>query len=272
MCKAFSCLVTRGNKVYWEAGVDSHEDIIKTFEGKDANLTDDKVPPLNTFARIEIVPPSEDYLDTDFKKWKYQIDEGIKPSFLKDKHEDLCRQALLEWAKVVYTFNLEEAKNPIYPFKIVPPSEITEEHLLLLKQWASVKNSVKGSVWGSVWDSVGDSVGDSVKDSVGDSVGDSVRDSVWDSVGDQVWNQIGDQVRNQVWASIWASVWAYVGSLFLLSEWKYIDYTNPLFEKGKYPFQDVVDLWKLGLVPSFDGKIWRLHGGEKAEILWKGKI
>ena len=27
MCKAFSCLVTRGNKVYWKAGLDSHEDL-----------------------------------------------------------------------------------------------------------------------------------------------------------------------------------------------------------------------------------------------------
>jgi hypothetical protein len=28
----------------------------------------------------------------------------------------------------------------------------------------------------------------------------------------------------------------------------------------------------MGLVPSFDGKFWRLHGGINAKILWKGKI
>ena len=212
MCRAFSCLVTRGNKVYWKTGVDSHEGILDLYKKQDSNLNDEKTPPLNTFARIEIVPPKEDYLNTNFGEWIFQIDESIKPSFLKDKHADLCRQALLDWTKVIYTFNLEEARKPIHPFKIVLPSEITEEHLALLKQW----------------------------DSVGDSVGDSV--------------------------------WAYVGSLFPLSEWKYIDYKNPLFEKGKYPFQSVVDLWKLGLVPSWDGKVWRLHGGEKAEILWKGTV
>jgi len=30
--------------------------------------------------------------------------------------------------------------------------------------------------------------------------------------------------------------------------------------------------WKMGLVPSYDGKLWRLHGGKDAEILWEGKI
>jgi len=30
-----------------------------------------------------------------------------------------------------------------------------------------------------------------------------------------------------------------------------------------------VQLWELGLVPSFDGKVWRLHGGEKAAVLFE---
>jgi hypothetical protein len=187
---------------------------------QDANLNDDKAPPFNTFARIEILPPKGDYLNTDFEKWRFQIDESIKPDFLTKEHEDLCLAALLNWAEEVYAFNIEEARNPIHPFRIVPPEKITEEHLLLLKQWASV--------WGSVRDSVG--------------------------------------------CSVRGSVWAYVGSLFRIKEWKYIDHSNPLFEIGKYPFQSVVDLWKLGLVPSYDEKVWRLHGGEKAQILWEGKL
>jgi hypothetical protein len=236
MCKAFSCLVTRGNKVYWKAGEDSHENILRLYQNEDCNLLDDKAPPLNTFARIEIVPSGGDYLNTDFPKWEYQIDEKIKPSFLKSKHEDLCREALVEWGKQVYTFSLEEARNPIHPFKLVPPKKITEKHLALLKQVASV--------WASVWASVGASV----RASVGDSVGASV------------------------WASVGASVWAYMGSLFPIAEWKYIDYSNPIFTRGKYPFQPFVDLWKMGLVPSFDGKTWRLHGGKDAKILWEGKL
>jgi hypothetical protein len=45
-------------------------------------------------------------------------------------------------------------------------------------------------------------------------------------------------------------------------------YANRIPGTG-YPFRSVVSLWKLGLVPSFDGKIWRLHGGPKGEILFE---
>ena len=254
MCKAFSCIVTRGNKVCWKLGKDSHQDILEFFAKRDANLVDDKLPPLNTFARIEINPPDMNYLNTDFSKWLYVIDEKEKPIFLVDKHEVLCREALEKWAEKVYTFNVEEAKKPIHPFKIKPPKKITRKYISLVKKWDSVGASVGASVWASVWDSVRASVGASVWASVGDSVWDSVGDSVWDSVGD----------------SVGASVWAYIGSLFPIEEWKYIDYKNPLFKKGEYPFQSLVDLWKAGLVPSFDGKVWRLHGGKKGEVLWEG--
>ena len=77
-----------------------------------------------------------------------------------------------------------------------------------------------------------------------------------------------------VWASVrdfvWASVWAYAGSFFSLprSAWRH---TEKIGGK-KYPFQSAVGLWESGLVPSFNGKIWRLHGGPKAEILWQGTI
>ena len=280
MCKAFSCLVTRGNKVYWKAGLDSHEDLRQLFygdgenlgENKDGNLCDKMEPPLQTFARIEIVPPNGDYLDVDFGKWVLKIDEKIKPTFFTEKHEDLCREAFIEWTKAAYTFNVEEAKKPINPFKIVPPEKITEEHIALLKKWASVRDSVRVSVWASVGDSVRASVGDSVWGSVRDSVRVSVWASVGDSVWDSVWDSVRDSVGDSVRGSVWASVWAYIGSLFSIKTWKHINYENPLFTKGKYPFQPLVDLWKVGLVPSFDGKIWRLHGGKNGKVLWMGEL
>jgi len=125
----------------------------------------------------------------------------------------------------LFGWKYSEAINPIHPFKIIPP-KITEEHINLLKQWASVRDSV--------WDSV--------RDSVRDSVWVYVRDSVWDSVG------------------------AYLGSLFPnIKNWKSINH-----KKGEYPFQSPVDLWKQGLVVSFDRKLWRLHGGKNGKILWEG--
>ncbi len=113
----------------------------------------------------------------------------------------------------LFGWKYTEAINRIHPFKI-KRQKITKEEILLVKKWASV------------------------------------RDSVWDSVR----------------ASVRDSVWAYIGSLFPnIEKWKYIKY-----KKGQYPFQSAIDLWKQGLVPSFDGKIWRLHGGKDAKILWEG--
>jgi hypothetical protein len=99
-------------------------------------------------------------------------------------------------------------------------------------------------------------------------VRDSVRDLVGDSVRDLVWDLVGDSVRDLVWDSVWnsvrVSVGAYISSFFDLKEWKYIKH-----EPGENPFQPCIDLWEQGLVSSFDGKTWRLHGGEKAEILYE---
>ena len=84
------------------------------------------------------------------------------------------------------------------------------------------------------------------------SVRDSVRDSVWDSVR----------------GSVWDSVWAYIGNLFPnVEKWSGIKQ-----EPGVYPFQSAVDLWKQGIVPACDGKLWYLLSGKNADIIWKGTM
>jgi len=276
MCQAMSMLITKRNKVYWKAGVDSHDTLHFMFVKKDKDLKDDKDAPNNTFARIEIKPENGDYLKPD--KWIYTIDERVKPNFLNANHKKLAWKAWKEWKKEVYTFNVKEALKPIHPFLLTPPKKITQKHLEALKEWASVWASVRASVRASVWDSVRasvwDSVGDSVWDSVWASVGNSVGNSVGDSVGDSVGNSVWDSVGNSVWDSVWDSVWAYIGSLFPnIKKWKYVNNRKSSFQKIKgYPFQSAVKLWKMGLVPSYDGKIWRLHGNKKAKILWEGKL
>lgn len=74
----------------------------------------------------------------------------------------------------------------------------------------------------------------------------SVMASVWDSVA-----SVGDSV----WDSVWASVYAYVFSFYDIPELRKYDCC--------------VKLWEAGLVPSFDGKTWRLHSGENAEIVFE---
>jgi hypothetical protein len=244
MCQAFSCLITKSKKVYWKAGMDSHSDIQAEFVSKDKQLTDDKLPPDNTFARVEITPANKDYLRPN--KWVLKVDEQVEPKWWSKSFEKPCYESLEIWKKKVYTFNLEEAINPIHPFKIKAP-KITKKHIMILQKWASVRASVRDSVWASVWASVRDSVGA------------SVWDSVWDSVGDSVGASVRDSVR------------AYTGSLFPIKKWKYCDKVK---EKG-YPFKSCVDLWKKGLVPVNDGTWYLLgspNGDGKCEILWKGEI
>ena len=115
-------------------------------------------------------------------------------------------------------------------------TQVTMQNIELLKQ-VIIRGSVRNSV----------------RDSVGDSVGGSVWDSVWNSVGGSVGGFVRDSVRN----SVRDSVGAYISSFFNLKKWKYIDH-----KEGENPFQSYIDLWEKGIVPSFDGKVWRLHGFE----------
>jgi hypothetical protein len=242
MCKAFSCIVDQVGKVTWKFGVDSHSELARLGGYKDEVLGE--------FSKIEITPKNNDYLNPD--EWVYRVDESPVPNWCGNDEKELALKAHKKWLKALDKFLVR--KKIVHPFKIVPP-EIGPKQIKLLKKWASVRDSV--------WDSVGDSV----RTSVGDPVGASVRASVWASVGYSVRTSVGDSVGTSVWASVWdsvwASVWAYTGSFFKIPVWKYVKHT-----KGRYPYQPLVTLWNQGLVPSFDGTTWRLHGGPKATVLF----
>ena len=121
----------------------------------------------------------------------------------------------------------------INPFKDRSRVKVTKKDIALLKKWASVRALVEASV------------------------GASVRASVWASV----WVL----VRDLVGYSVGYSVRAYTSSFFNLKEWKYIKH-----KKGANPFQSCIDLWEKGLVPSFDGTTWRLHG-KGGKVLYEVK-
>lgn len=172
-----------------------------------------------------------------------------------------CINGLDDWGEVEEKVRALEFKTivepliikPIVnPFEIEPPKEVTEEQIQLLEEWICVRDSV----WSLVEDSVRNSVGYSVGDSVGDSVEDSVGNSVGYSVMDSVWYPVRDFVED--------FIYAYISSFFYIKKWEYIDH-----EPYKNPYQPAIDLWELGLVASYDGKIWRLHGGKDGKILYE---
>ena len=258
MCKAFSCIVDQAGKVTWKLGVDSHS-YLATLGGYS-----DRV--LGEFAKIEIVPKNANYLNPD--EWVYSVDESPVPNWCGLHEKELCLAAHKKWLKKLDKLIIHHPI--IHPFNLTPPT-IGPKNIRLLKKWDSVRDSVGDSVRDSVRDSVGDSIWDSVwasfRDSIWDSVRDSVRDSVWASVRDSVWDSVRDSVwasvRDSVWDSVRDSVGAYTGSFFRIPVWKYVKHS-----KGKYPYQPLVSLWNAGLVPSFDGTTWRLHGGPKAKVLF----
>jgi hypothetical protein len=127
----------------------------------------------------------------------------------------------------------------VNPFLLPEHTEITHDDIIQLKKWTSVWASVGASVRASVQASVGASVWASVGASVQTSVVTSVRDSV----------------GAFVWDSVWASVWDYSSSFFGI--------------KYDYDFSSCIKLWESGIVPSFDGKTWRLHTGKNAKIVFE---
>ena len=160
------------------------------------------------------------------------------------KIEKFCRG--LDFATVAPELIIK----PIFhPLKHKKRKRVSQMDIDLLIKWDSVRNSVWDGVWDSVWASVRAGVWNSAWTSVRNSVGNSVRDSVRNSVRNSVWGG----VRNSAWAGVGDSVGVYVSSFFNLP-------------KGENPFQPCIDLWHRGVVPSFDGTTWRLHG-HKGKVL-----
>lgn len=203
-----------------------------------------------------------------------------------EKVERFCRQ--LDFKKVIEPMTI---KKIIHPFKDVIAEKATNEDLYLLNQvveavldvhvnatmqfGASDKNDFKFSILSAAKDSIRASI----IASVGQGVWKKVKRHVWASVGVSTWDSLWDCEVDDIGLSVKYSCekgpldsfsdsiivaqWAQIGSMFDVPVWTYC---NQLKATG-YPFQAYVDLWNKGLVPSFDGDVWRLHGGHNGKIL-----
>ena len=64
-------------------------------------------------------------------------------------------------------------------------------------------------------------------------------------------------MRRLTWLGLCNIVWAYIGSLF--DVWP-----------EEYPYLAGARLWRIGLIPSFDERVWRFHTGPDGHVVWKG--
>jgi hypothetical protein len=250
MCQFFS-FVTKGNKKYyfnWDQRKELMRENPKDYEQDSHtsicafhNLNDDKVNkyeynPLTREFTVDQINIKDDRALA--KKWVESVD----------------------FKTIVEPLRLNKI---IHPFEIEAP-EISESHLKLLGLWAIVRAIVSASVWASVGASVRESVSASVRESVSASVWASVGASVRESVSASVRESVSASVWAIVSASVWASVWAYISDFMECENWEYIDH-----KPGENPFNPCIELWKQGIVPSYDGKKWRLH--TKNGIAWEGE-
>ena len=91
MCKAFSCIVDSLGKVTWKLGIDSHSDLAQLGGYKD------KV--LGEFAKAEITPKNNDYLNPDI--WEFHWDDSPVPKWCGAKEKELCLAAHKKWLKAL---------------------------------------------------------------------------------------------------------------------------------------------------------------------------
>jgi hypothetical protein len=210
-------------------GVDSHSHICAHFALNEDKCNKYEFNPLTKKFEIDMINSERDDSEAA-EKWVKRLD----------------------FKTVIEPLIVKPIVNPLGLPKV---EQVTDEQIGWLKVWASVWDSVGDSVGASVWDSVGDSVGASVGDSVGASVRDLVGDLVGASVRASVRDLVWASVRDLVGDSVGASVWAYVSAFFA------IDY--------EHDFSPAVKLWEAGLVPSFDGRTWRLHSGERAAVVFE---
>lgn len=264
--KAFSCLVSQPGKVYWRAGIDSCDELIKRFK-----LDDGKT----SYAKVEIVPDNTKeytYLFPD-KPWKLIIDEKTAPAWWTQENKDAAWKAFEEWKKIVFQFNYTATLNP-FNIALSRQHEPTTGDIANLKEWALVWKSVKASK-----SSIGVSAATTVRDYVGPCVWNNVSASieaafralhvecpgavVCQGVEAHLGASLTPSVRDAIGDSVGDGMSAFVAGYFInIKKWKY-------YEGGMegYPYRSGAELWAHGLIPSFDGKVWRLSSGEDAVVV-----
>ncbi len=106
MCKFFSAVVLK-SKVLFDFDQDSHEQILTNN-----NIKDDTTNP--KFVRVELMPPNDNFGETDLSKWEFKIDQDYKPDWFDEiKARKMTEKALQEVLTKNFLINVDipELKN-----------------------------------------------------------------------------------------------------------------------------------------------------------------
>lgn len=96
MCKFKSAIITKKGVHLTPMYNDSHSAMLKGM-----NIEDNNFNAMRVFVRAELVPPKGDKT-ADISKWKYIVDQDIKPDWYNndpEKYATEMREAVAEWMK-----------------------------------------------------------------------------------------------------------------------------------------------------------------------------
>ncbi|MDR0846202.1 MAG: hypothetical protein LBN08_01675 [Lactobacillales bacterium] len=257
--QAFTVLVAKDGKTYYQAGLDKVSEIEDKFSVK---TSDDLIA-------VHMIPKPT---STEEQKYPYLFPAsdwaltftGEQPSWWTSDLEAKVKTAFESWKKVAYNFDLAGFLDY---FNTLPSEaqEPTAEDKALLKEWAIYKNkegsdtkyAAQGSVWAgeSIWNDAAQYLNDEFGVVYGQCPGPTAVKGIT-ALGITLDKATEDKVGSSVGEKEFLGIW----------------FTNT--EKWEatgdstYPYEAMAKLWKKGFIPSFDGTTWRLSSGKDGKIVY----
>jgi hypothetical protein len=256
--QGFAVVVSNTGKTYWQAGVESHDTIMKLFSLEDNG----------SYIKATVVPDNDEpypYLYPDLP-WKLVI-SSEKPAWYNQTHENAIMASFEEWKSFVYDFDLDGFFN-FFANLPLDPIQPEEKDILLLKEWAVLNSGGENSgakrpdanypwVGQSIWSDAETYLNDAFSETYGQCPGPTVCHGIEAYLGITLDPAVEDLIGSSVGEK------ALVGSFF----------TNTVKWQGSesalYPNQACADLWKRGFIVSFDGVIWRLSSGIEGTVVYE---
>lgn len=134
--EGFICVVDRGDKYYWQVGVDDYEELYEIF-----NLTSDA----STYTHVFVAAENEEkypYLYPELEGWKAYITADSTSAWFSDEYQDGVVDAFNEWLNEVYSkidvVAIREADYKVY-LENSPAEDyvVTEEDIALFDAYTA---------------------------------------------------------------------------------------------------------------------------------------